>query len=133
MNNNASLPLRTVLCVYECMRLASLIGAFVLLQPEGAIIFPWLALITPGAMFLLMALFWLLDMSRYRAYCPLYLAGKGISIITVMFWIFFIKSYMIKELFFYEAALFVASGVVFFLILGDILSIWLVSKMMRGI
>jgi len=128
----ASRPLRTVLCVYECMRLAFLVGAFVLLQPEGAIVFPWLALITPGAMFLLIALFWRLNMARYRVYGPLYLAGKGLSVITVMFWIFFIKSYMIEELLFYGAALFIAPGIVFFLILGDILSVWLVSKMVRS-
>jgi len=114
------------------MRLAFLVGAFVLLQPEGAITFPWLALITPGAMFLLMALFWRLNMFRYRVYGPLYLAGKGLSVITVMFWLFFAESYIIKELFLYGAALFIVPGIVFFLILGDILSVWLVSKMRRG-
>ena len=129
----ASRPLRTALCVYECMRLAFLVGAFVLLQPEGDAPFPWLALIAPGAMFLLMALFWRLNMARYRVYGPLYLAGKGLSVITVMFWIFFIKSYMIRELFTYDAALIIAPGIVFFLILGDILSVWLVNKMMRSI
>ena len=126
-------PLRTVLCVYECMRLAFLVGAFVLLQPEGAITFPWLAVITPGAMFLLIALFWRLNMSRYHVYGPLYLAGKGLSVITVLFWLFFIKSYMIRELLFYGAVLFIVPGIAFFLILGDILSVWLVSKMMRSI
>jgi len=125
-------PLRTALCVYECMRLVFLVGAFVLLQPAGEITFPWLALITPEAMFLLMALFWRLNMFRYRVYCPLYLAGKGLSVITTMFWIFFIKSYMIRELLFFGAALFIVPGIVFFLILGDILSVWLVGKMMRG-
>jgi hypothetical protein len=125
-------PLRTALCVYECMRLAFLIGAFVLLQPAGEITFPWLALITPGAMFLLMTLFWRLNVVRYRVYCPLYLAGKGLSVITTMFWIFFIKSYMIRELLFFGAALYIVPGIVFFLILGDILSVWLVGKMIRG-
>jgi hypothetical protein len=118
------------------MRLAFLVGAFVLLRPEGDTPFPWLALIAPGAMFLLMALFWRLNMARYRAYCPLYLAGKGLSVITAMFWLFFLKSYMIRELLFYKAALFMALFIVpciaFFLIVGDILSVWLVSKMMRG-
>jgi len=132
MNSNASRPLRTALCVYECARLVFLVGAFVLLQPEGTIIFPWLALVTPGAMFPLMALFWRLDISRYRVYCPLYLAGKGISVITALLWLFFVKSYMIRELLLYEAAFFIVSAIVFFLILGDMLSVWLVSKMMRG-
>jgi len=128
----ASRPLRTALCVYECMRLAFLVGAFVLLQPEGDAPFPWLALIAPGAMFLLMALFWRLNMARYRVYGPLYLAGKGISVITAIFWLFFLKSYMIGELLLYNAALFIAPGIAFFLILGDILSVWLVDRIMRG-
>jgi hypothetical protein len=114
------------------MRLAFLVGAFVLLQPEGAVPFPWLALITPGAMFLLMALFWRLNRTRYRVYAPLYLAGKGLSIITVMFWIFFVKGYMIKELLFSGVALVIVPGVVFFLMLGDMLSVWLVGKMKGG-
>jgi hypothetical protein len=114
------------------MRLAFLVGTFVLLQPEGAITFPWLALIAPGAMFLLMVLFWRLNMSRYRVYGPLYLAGKGLSVITTMFWLFFVRSYMIRELLFYGAALIIAPGIVFFLILGDMLSVWLVGRMMRS-
>jgi len=125
-------PLRTVLCVYECMRLAFLVGAFVLVQPEGETPFPWLALITPGAMFLLIALFWRLNMARYRVYGPLFLAGKGLSVITAMFWLFFLKSYMIGELLLHEAAFFIVPGIVFFLMLGDILSVWLVSKMVRS-
>lgn len=103
-----------------------------LLQPEGAAPFPWLALITPGAMFLLIALFWRLNMSRYGVYGPLYLAGKGLSVITSMFWLFLLKSYMIREMLFFGAALFIVPGIVFFLILGDMLSVWLVGKMMRG-
>jgi hypothetical protein len=114
------------------MRLAFLVGAFMLAQPEGETPFPWLALITPGAMFLLIALFWRLNVARYRVYGPLYLAGKGLSVITAMLWIFFLKSYMIKELLFFDAALFIVPGIAFFLILGDVLSVWLVSKMVRS-
>jgi hypothetical protein len=124
-------PLRSALCVYECLRLAFLVGVFLLLQPEGAAAFPWLALITPGAMFLLMALFWRLNMAVYRPFRPLYLAGKGLSIITTMFWLFFAKNDMIKELFFYHTAVFIVPGIVFFLILGDMLSVWLVSIIIR--
>jgi hypothetical protein len=124
--------LRTVLCVYEGLRLAFLVGVFVLLQPEGTAIFPWLALISPGALFLLMAVFWCLSMTRYRVFCPLYLAGKGLSIITTMFWLFFAKRFMIRELFFYGTALIIVPGIVIFLVLGDTLSVWLVTIIMRG-
>jgi hypothetical protein len=123
---------RTILCVYECLRLAFLIGAFVLLQPEGTASFPWLALITPGAMFLLMALFWRLNMDRYRSYGPLFMAGKGLSIITTTFWLFFIKSSMIREMFLSDAALFLIPGIVFFLMIGDVLSVWLVTTIIKS-
>ena len=125
-------PLRTVLCVYECLRLAFLVGVFVLLRPEGEAAFPWLALITPGAMFPLITLFWRLNMARYRAYGPLYLAGKALSITTTMFWLFFLKSSMIGELFLHGMALLIVPGIVFFLVLGDILSVWLVNTIMRN-
>ncbi|MDR0495925.1 MAG: hypothetical protein LBG95_09910 [Treponema sp.] len=124
--------LRTVLCVYEGLRLAFLVGAFVLLSPEGAVKFPWLALISPGALFLLMAVFMRLNMSRYRVYGPLYLAGKGFSVITTMFWNFFVKSSMLRELPFFGTAIVAVLGISIFLVLGDILSAWLVTIMMRS-
>ena len=123
---------RTILCIYECLRLAFVTGAFVLLQPEGTASFPWLALITPGALFLLMALFWRLNMARYRSYGPLFMAGKGLSIITAIFWIFFIKSSIIRELFLSDTALFLIPGIVFFLVIGDILSVWLVITIIKS-
>ena len=125
-------PLRTALCVYECMRLAFLVGGFVLLRPEGATVFPWLALITPGAMFPLITLFWRLNMPLYRSYGPLYLAGKVLSITTTIIWLFFLKSFMIEELFSHGMALLIVPGIVFFLVLGDILSVWLVNTIMRS-
>jgi len=125
-------PLRTALCIYECLRLAFLIGAFVLLQPEGTAAFPWLALITPGAMFLLMTLFGWLNLSLYRSYGPLYLAGKALSITSTMFWLFFLKSFMIGELISHGAALLIVPGIVFFLALGDMLSVWQVFIIMRN-
>jgi hypothetical protein len=113
------------------LRLAFLIGVFLLLQPEGAAAFPWLALITPGAMFLLMALFWWLNMSIYRSFRPLYLAGKGLSIITTMFWLFFANNDMISELLFRKTAVFIAPGIFFFLVLGDLASVWLVNTIIK--
>jgi len=123
---------RTILCVYECVRLAFLTGAFVVLQPAEYASFPWLALITPGAMFLLMALFWRLNLALYRSYGPLYAAGKGLSVITTIFWLFFIQSSMIREMFLNDTALFLIPGVVFFLVIGDILSVWLVITIIKS-
>jgi len=123
---------RTILCGYECLRLVFVLGAFVLSQPVGTMSFPWLALITPGAMFLLMALFWRLNMDRYRSFGPLYMAGKGLSIITTTFWLFFTKSSMIRELLINDAAIFLIPGIVFFLVIGDVLSVWLVITIIKS-
>jgi len=95
------------------------------LQPQAETPFPWLALITPGALFFLMALFWLLN-ARYLVFCPLYLAGKGFSVITAVFWLFFEGNDMIRELLYGRLALLIAPGIAFFLYLGDMLSAWAV-------
>jgi hypothetical protein len=123
---------RTGLCIYEFLRLSFLVKAFLLLEPAGRVSFPWLALITPGAMFLLIALFWRINISHYGIYAPLYMAGKGLSIITTLFWLFFAKSYMIRELFFDNTASVIIPGIVLFMLLGDILSTWLVSKIVKS-
>ena len=116
-------PLGTVLCVYEGMRLIFLVGAFMVLQPAGEAAFPWLTLVTPGALFLLMALFWRLNISRYLVYGQLYLAGKGLGVLTTVCWFIFTKSDIIKELLFGGTAPFIAPGIVIFLLLGDLFSI----------
>ena len=101
------------------------------LQPEGETPFPWLALITPGALFFLMALFWLQD-PRYGLFSPLYLAGKGFSVVTFMFWLFFTEDDMIRELVYGYQARYIALGTVLFLLLGDLLSVWTVVLIMKG-
>jgi len=47
----------------------------------------WLAFISPGAIFPLMILFLWIDPSRYKAYLPLYAAGKIIGIFSILVWI----------------------------------------------
>ena len=120
------------MCVYECMRLVFLTGVFMVLQPEGETPFPWLTLVTPGALFFLMALFWLLDISRYRLFCPLYLAGKGFSVITAILWLLYSGSAMIRGLIYSPLTLIITVGIAFFLYLGDMLSAWAAMKLMRN-
>ena len=124
-------PLRITLFAYECMRLVFLTGVFMALRPESETPFPWLALITPGALFFLMALFWLQD-PRYRLFCPLYLAGKGLSVITAILWLFFEGRDMIRGLLFSRPALLITPGIAFFLYLGDILSAGTVVTLMNN-
>jgi len=128
---DTSRPLRITLFVYECMRLVFLTGVFMILQPEGEAPFPWLALITPGALFFLMALFWLQD-ARYHLFFPLYLAGKGFSVVTFMLWLFFTGNDIINDLLYGRLARYIAPGTVFFLLLGDMLSVWTVIILMKG-
>jgi hypothetical protein len=54
-----------------------------LVLPGNSVI-PWLAFASPGALFPLMALFLWLDISRYKAYLPLYIAGKCIGILSLL-------------------------------------------------
>jgi len=46
-----------------------------------------IVLASPGALFPLMALFIWLDTNRYRAYLPLFTAGKCISIFLMLGWL----------------------------------------------
>jgi len=101
------------------------------LRPEAGTPFPWLALITPGALFFLMALFWLQD-PRYGLFCPIYLAGKGFGVITFLLWLFFTGNGIINGLSDGYPARYLTPGAVFFLLPGDILSIWTVITIIKG-
>jgi hypothetical protein len=122
---------RNGLCLYECLRLFFLIGVFLFLEPSGNVSFPWLAIIAPAAMFLLIALFLRLNMDRYLVYIPLYLAGKGLSIIATAFWLFFSKSYIINDLLFDRTALYIIPGIILFMLLGDIVSVWQINRILK--
>ena len=124
-------PLRTALCVYDALRFLFLIGAFIIVQPEGAIAFPWLAAISPGALFLLITLFLRIQPGAYGLYRPLYIAGKGLSVLSTVLWLFFARSDTIRGLIFSSMASFIVPGIVCFLILGDVLSAWLAVKLVN--
>ena len=120
---------RTVLLVYEGLRLGFIIWAFMLLQPKGELPFPWLVLITPGAMFFLITLYWFFNIARYHLFSPIYLAGKSFGILTTALWIFFMKNDTIRELLFNSLARIIVPGIAIFLLLGDLLSIWIVVRL----
>jgi hypothetical protein len=123
---------RNGLCLYECLRLFFLIGVFLFLEPTGNLSFPWLTMLAPGAMFLLITVFLRLNMERYIVYVPLFLVGKGLSIVTTIFWLFFAKSYIINDLLFDRAALYTVAGIVLFLLLGDMISALQINKIMKN-
>jgi hypothetical protein len=116
-------PLRAGLVVYEWIRLLFLLGAFAALRPdEGAAAFPWLACLAANALFPLMALFLLLDISRYGGYGPLYAAGKFVSFFSVTGWCVFFRRHIIDAVFLEETVLFMMPGILGILLLGDLLS-----------
>jgi hypothetical protein len=127
---DTSRPYRGVLCAYELIRLVFLTGAFLQLQIGGTAPLPLLSLVTPGALFFLIALFLLLDEPRFRVYGPLYLVGKGLGVMTALLWIFFTDNYIIRELIVGTDRVF-ASGIVLLLVPGDMFSAWLVMKIMH--
>jgi hypothetical protein len=69
-----------------------------------------------------MVVFWRIDMSRYALFHPLYLTGKILSVFTVLFWFFLSKNDMMKQLLGSSVALYITLGILFFLLLGDVLS-----------
>jgi hypothetical protein len=55
-------------------------------MPESGAVY-WLAFTANGALFPLMALFIWLDVSYYRPYLPLFIAGKCIGILSLVGWL----------------------------------------------
>jgi hypothetical protein len=91
-------PLRLGLFVYECFRLLFLTAVFAALRPGGAA-FPWLVYAAPNVLFTLMALFLWLNLSRYGAYLPLFLAGKIIGLFSILGWSVFMRGIRASEFF----------------------------------
>jgi len=77
--------LKPSLFIYEFIRIVILVNLLVLQVKDTSFLTKAL-LASPGALFPLMALFIWLDTDRYKAYLPLFLAGKGIGIFTLLGW-----------------------------------------------
>jgi len=109
----------------ECIRILFL-ATYVVLQPPDPDGFLKFACIAPAALFPLMALFIWLDTSRYRAYLPLFTAGKCIGVFTLLIWIFFAG---------HHTMLFEHSNIVYielFLLSGDLFAIAAILLIMRN-
>jgi hypothetical protein len=78
--------LKPGLFTYECVRTFVLAVTLVFLLPETTSSIPWLAFAAPGVLFPLMALFIMLDVSRYKVYLPLFIAGKFACIFSLLSW-----------------------------------------------
>jgi hypothetical protein len=87
---NVYKPLRAVLFFYEVLRVLLLAGLFAFFSPlEGAErggVFPFLVYVTPNALFPLMALFLWVSLGEFKAFVPLYVAGKVIAVAAYYAW-----------------------------------------------
>jgi FtsH-binding integral membrane protein len=98
------------LFVYECVRILAI--TFILfLQADRAGFSINLILIMSGALFPLMALFIWLNTNRYKAYLPLFLAGKCIGAFTLLIWFIVSKQDTIIESFVLSGDLFSLAAV----------------------
>jgi hypothetical protein len=86
-------PLRTVMFLWDCLRLLALTALFMFFSPlEGARmngIFPYLVYVTPNALYPLMTLFLLVAPDEFKKYLPLYIAGKVIALAAFYAWAVF--------------------------------------------
>ncbi|AEF80374.1 sensory box histidine kinase [Leadbettera azotonutricia ZAS-9] len=103
-------------------------------------VFPYLVYVTPNALFPLIALFLWLRLGEFKAYLPLYLAGKVIALIAFYAWAVFSFRPALREAFLGMDAGSIVHGMVllsgsFILSLGDLLSIfgsWLLFNKVKS-
>jgi hypothetical protein len=91
-------PLRIMLFVCEFFRLIVLLGVLAVLRPLYEIsggggftnrFFPYVVCVVPNALFPLMTYFLWIRLSLYRSYVPLYIAGKTITLVSLIGWAVF--------------------------------------------
>jgi len=103
--------LRPGLFLYEVVRVL-ILAIYALLEPVDAAGFPRFVFVIPGAVFPLMALFIWIDIDRYRAYLPLFTAGKCVSLFSLLIWCIFQS--------FTKANVFHQAGAEWMLLFGDL-------------
>jgi len=97
------------LLILECIRIMILI--YVLFSRNDLDLTAKIIYSAPGALFPLMALFIWLDTIRYRAYLPLFAAGKCIGIFIFLLWFIISKQVTIMGSFILSGDLFALAAV----------------------
>ena len=77
--------LKPGLLIYEVLKII-VFAATLVIDATNKSIFLMVFFTAQGALFPIMALFICLDVVRYKEYLPLFIAGKGIGIITLLGW-----------------------------------------------
>ena len=124
--------LRIILCIYESLRLVFLAWVCVFMHHESPNTFPWAAMIIPGTLFFLIVLFLGIDTERYSVYCPLYISGKILGIISTVFWIFLSKIIIISESLSGETTFIMTLGILIFMVFGEFFSARAAFVIMKG-
>ncbi|MDR0450217.1 MAG: hypothetical protein LBH26_03030 [Treponema sp.] len=114
-------PLRVCLLLYEFIRLFTLLWVVGSAAPQEDLS-PWLVYGSANALFLIMALFLLLDISWYRPYIPLYTAGKMLAAFSAVGWIFFSRMGLTLAIVEDRPGILVLAGGVLGIASGDLLS-----------
>jgi hypothetical protein len=81
--------LKPAIFFYECVRLLVIAVYTVIIGNQADL--PLITFAASAALFPLMALFIWLDTPRFKAYLPLYTAGKCISIFLLLVWSIFFR------------------------------------------
>lgn len=85
--------MRLAFFIYDFFRLLFMLELLIAVLPLGntstASWFPYLVYVVPNALFPLMGFFLLIRPQEYKAYIPLYLAGKIIVIVSIFGWTIF--------------------------------------------
>jgi hypothetical protein len=119
---------KPALFIYECVRIVILSFLLLYQLPTGSSALPWMAFTGNGVFFPLMALFIWLDISRYRPYLPLFIAGKCIGILSLLGWfIIFRQVTMVEGL----SGVYVAAELIF--LSGDLLALGAVLLIFKDI
>ncbi|MCL2243582.1 MAG: hypothetical protein FWC03_03840 [Treponema sp.] len=75
--------LRPGLLLYEVIRVL-ILAIYSLIEPVDYTGFPRFVFIVSGAVFPIMALFIWIDIDRYKAYIPLFIAGKCVNLLPLL-------------------------------------------------
>jgi hypothetical protein len=59
------------------------------------------------------------------------MAGKGLSILTTVLWLFFARNDIVRMIYFSVSMSYIMLGIAFFLLLGDMLSVYMALKLMK--
>jgi hypothetical protein len=121
---NLGRPARLALFIYESLRLLYVVYEFSAIQPAHPGAFPWITYIAANAFFPIMAFFLWRDYGLYKAYLPMLIAGRCISLFLMIGWTFsFTDEILLEQMMMSAGMVFTPLAAAAILLFGDIFSI----------